>query len=338
MEQNSLENVTNQKEIQELTLQVQNLTRELEDHKKQTEITINKIQSEIDNVKNEAMSVKNPSRALTRMMDSILEIKRKNVEDRTNIEADKKKIVSNLYLQIAESNKRLLQYKAQNAELTIENLDYKSKINQLDIQLNRKSQDVTDSQITFQLRTKDLYKREMDFYNTCISKLDGLDIDVPAMKEKIERYKKNHTQLIEDSKHFSSDVQEYDYVIDHLIRSISFLTDVPMTKCPTSKDVVNNPEVLQKLIQHSYNASTTAKQLARSKLMASSLSLSQLLKPRASLASLPVAKVLTNLGAASFDVAEKMEERHRDTMTILDQSTTNPTKDISSMDFLSTSI
>ena len=334
----SLENLPNQKEIQELKSQIENLNKELEENKKQTEFEVNKLQNEVDSLKNEAMSILNPSKSLSRMMDSILEIKRKNVEDKTNIEAENKKIVSNLFIQIAESNKRLLQYKAQNAELTIENLDYKSKINQLDIQFNRKTQDVNESQIIFQTQTNDIFQKETKFYNTALSKLNSVDIDVPAIKAKIEAYKKNHIQLLKDAKHFSTDVQEYDYVIDHLIRSISFLTDVPMTKCPTSKDVVNNPELLQKLIQHSYNASTTAKQLARSKLMRSSLSLSQLLKPRASLVSYPVAKVLTNLGAASFDVAEKMEVRHRDTMTILDQNTANPTKDLSSINFLSNSI
>ena len=333
-----MESSSQQEEIKQLNLEIEKLSRQLEVQKQESENAINKIQTELDIIKNNVMvSKSSPSKTVARIMDKIMEMKRKNVEESANIENENKITISQLRVEIAESNKKLLQHKSQNAELTVENLSYKTKINKLTLLYERKIQDIANSRNTFENRTNELISRETDFYGKCLNRMNQLQHDFPSINNKILSYKKAYTELIEEAKHFETDVQEYNYIIDHLIRSISFLTDVPLTKCPTSKDVLGNPDLLQKFIQHSYNVSTTAKQLARSKLMASSLSLSQILKPRIPSVSLPVAKVLTSLGAVSFDVAEKMESNHRDTMTMLDP-TGSPTKDISSMDFLSTSI
>ena len=109
------------------------------------------------------------------------------------------------------------------------------------------------------MHSSNLIRNEESVYEKIIPKLDQNKQKIKRINREIIKFRKDYEQLLKDDNDYVAAIEEYHYVIDHLIRSISFLTEERMTTCPTSHEVLENPELLQRVIQHSYNYSMTSK-------------------------------------------------------------------------------
>ena len=291
-------------ELKELEMKYSNMQKDYD-------AKIAQIQSEVEESRtNLSKGDSIISKNALKYFDIVYNLKRTSMEKVNALEHQHRINVSQLKLEVAEKNREISTQQSKNAQLFIQNLNSQRTIEDLTLKIEKMQNEVQNSKVSIQKYIDSMKKKEISFHDNILEKITEISERIPKCSKNIRQLHHKIDHIDEDNDKFSEIYQQYIYCIDHLVRSICFLTDSPMDSCPDVQRLIDSPKFLEKFIVECEEKLISYDKETRLKLTKSTDSLSRLLKVKNSEINIPLATVLSNLGAVSLDVVEGLSLIH----------------------------
>lgn len=309
-----------EEDTSQLEAELKSLETKYADMQKEYDAKISQLQSEVEaartNLSNQGQV---PSKLSSKYFELVYNLKKENMDKVTSLEHQHRINVSQLKLEVAEKNREISTQQSQNAQLFIENLNKNRTIEELTLLIEKMKNDIKNSRSSIKKYVDNITRKEVSVFNKSTQPLENLFNELPTYSKKVRMLQNKIEHLNENDKRFAHDYNQYLLMIDHFVRSICFLTDNPMDCCPSAQHLIDSPKFFERFLLECEEKSKKCYEKSRNALTKSSASLSQLLKVKNTEINLPLANVLSNLGAVSLDVIEEMETHHKETMSEIEQ-------------------
>jgi hypothetical protein len=209
--------------------------------------------------------------------------------------------ISTMRLELAELQNALAQRSAENAQLTLANID-----------LTRM---VRDSRSVFETGASRLIQRQIRLYKIIGKHFRRLDTSYGRLFETCGAIH----QIQEARDHYESLLEQNEKTVEYLSRSVALIGDLPQVRPPSARELLESPERVIKLVDAAEKSHRLEKLSIQRDLAETTKSLSAMSEiVRRPPVSRPVAAVLTNLGAVMMQVNEQMQSDHNETMRLLE--------------------
>ena len=279
---------------------------------------INELKSKIARYESGSL-YKSPTKNEKQLLDEIEQLKRSKQEENTKINTDWQKEISELRYEIAELKNSTAQAESINAQLTVENLALKTKLHQI-------RDELADKHIELMAYTNYSDDGENKFIQNQLESNQKLINKINRARKNQESFIRKFLNMKENLQYGNRDLNDIKQIVDRAEKTVEYLTaalllvsDVPQSTTPDPLILIENPDILIDFVDGVESSSRYYKNNLQNDVIEATKTLSStMVKAQQPPLSRPVARVLSNLGAVIIDVAEQMNEDHKQTMQLLE--------------------
>lgn len=314
--------VDDESQIEDLKAEVADLKGRLMRVTEESEVKIESLNRQILTLKHGSLT--DSCEREVGLTDKIIELKQVHAEECAKLTTDAQLEVSDLRFTIAELKNGIASREAENARLTLENIDLQKRTRALSEALETKGNIVSDCRRVFERSASALIQAHLGSHTRLVSTVDRLARDFGRVSGSMALLQSRIEELQKQRDRLHNLTLRNDRAVDYLARSLSLVAELPQISPPPAQVLVESNDALIAFVNAAENAARCDRMETNRQLTDASkavrLSMVREHKPPVSQ---PVVRVLTDLGAVMMEVNEQMNEEHRRTMRLLESAETS---------------